>query len=105
MKGTAMPGLLPRAEALLCACALACGSARAEVFDRGQALYENHCQSCHETQVHLRGSRHAASLDELRQRVAAWSYHAALGWSAQDIVDVVDYLNRQFYHYPAPPGN
>jgi mono/diheme cytochrome c family protein len=67
-------------------------------FDRGQALYENHCRSCHEEWAHKREEgRVVGSLDGLRARVAAWSVHSGLDWSAEEIDDVTDYLNRRFY--------
>ena len=90
---------------LICAGLLICSSAWAETFDRGQALYENHCRTCHESQVHMRYSRRATSLADLHQRVASWSYHAALGWSEEEVTDVVDYLNRAFYHFPEQADN
>jgi len=73
-------------------------SVAAEPFDRGQTLYENHCQSCHEDWVHKREqARVVGSLDALRARVAGWSVHSGLGWSAEEIDDVTGYLNRRFY--------
>ena len=71
----------------------------AETFDRGQALYENHCKSCHESWAHAREGREASSVDALRKRVAAWSLHSGLDWSDEDVEDVVAYLNRQFYRF------
>ncbi len=68
-------------------------------FDRGQALYENHCRECHETWAHSREGRHVNSMNALRQRVMSWSVHAGLGWSAEDIDDVSDYLGRTFYKF------
>ena len=51
--------------------ALAGNAAMAEEsFDRGQALYENHCQACHEDWAHKREeARVVGSLDALRARV------------------------------------
>jgi len=70
----------------------------AEPFDRGQALYENHCQSCHEDWAHKREqARAVGSLDALRARVSAWSVHSGLDWSPEEIDDVTRYLNRRFY--------
>ena len=66
-------------------------------FDRGEALYENHCKECHESWAHTREGRNANTLDGLRQRVAAWSFHSGLDWSDDEINDVADYLNRRFY--------
>lgn len=69
----------------------------AQEFSRGQALYENHCRSCHESWAHTRDTRKVASMNDLRRRVAAWSAHAGLGWSDEEIGDVADYLARTFY--------
>ena len=65
------------------------GGSRAE-FDRGEALYQNHCQECHESWAHTREGRHANTIDGLRRRVAAWSFHSGLDWSDDEINDVAD---------------
>ena len=66
-------------------------------FDRGRALYENHCQTCHEDWAHTRGNRKVTMLDGLRARVASWSVHSGLNWSTEEISAVTRYLNRRFY--------
>lgn len=76
---------------------------QAEEFSRGQALYENHCQSCHADWAHTRSGRKVASAEELHRRVAAWSIHAGLHWSDEEVRDVADYLERNFYHLEAQP--
>jgi mono/diheme cytochrome c family protein len=77
---------------------------RAVEFDRGEALYENHCSTCHDPQVHVAGeARHVTTPADLRARVAAWSVHSGLNWSAEDIDDVTDYLNRHFYRFTGNP--
>ncbi len=65
--------------------------------DRGQMLYENHCQACHETWLHSRTDRRVSSLSELRKRVQGWSNHSELNWRNEDIDAVTDYLSRTFY--------
>ncbi len=78
--------------------------AGAEVpFDRGQALYEHHCMSCHESWAHTRDGRHVRTISELRARTEAWSLHSHLDWSAEEIDDVTDYLNRAFYQLQPTP--
>ena len=72
-------------------------------FERGQALYENHCRLCHESWVHKREVSRITSLHSLRQRVAAWSVHSGLGWGDDEISDVTDYLNRHFYRLTVKP--
>ena len=77
---------------------------RAVEFDRGEALYENHCSSCHDPLVHVPGkTRQVATLTDLRARVAAWSIHSGLNWSEEDVNDVTGYLNRRFYRFTDQP--
>ncbi len=64
---------------------------------RGQLLYENHCQSCHTSVLHVRETRRARSLKDLEHWVRRWSDELKLPWSADEISDVVDYLNRRYY--------
>lgn len=64
---------------------------------RGQLLYENHCTRCHESVVHVRNHRKAANLNELYQWTTKWAAAEKLAWSGDEIRDVVDYLNREFY--------
>ena len=66
-------------------------------FDRGRALYENHCRQCHDSWAHNQEGRVVASYSGLRERVASWSLHSGLGWTADEIGDVTEYLNRRFY--------
>ena len=70
---------------------------------RGEALYENHCRSCHESSAHTRDGRKVKSMTELRKRVAAWSIHGGLDWSEQEVDDVTEYLNRTFYQFESTP--
>jgi mono/diheme cytochrome c family protein len=74
-----------------------------EQFDRGQALYEHHCMSCHESWAHTREGREVRTLAELRRRTEGWSIHSRLEWSDEEIDDVTDYLNRTFYQLEETP--
>jgi cytochrome c5 len=73
--------------------------AAAESFDRGQALYENNCQACHDTAVHMRAGRRAASRSDIGQCVTTWSLHAGLGWSGKENNDVTDFLNTSICRF------
>lgn len=68
-------------------------------FDRGEELYENHCQACHESWVHTRDGRRVKTISELHKRVGAWSEHSDLRWSNEDITDVTNYLDKRFYQF------
>ena len=111
MRASANP--LPAAAALVML--LAAGTALAETTvapslaadaagapDRGQMLYENHCRGCHVSVVHIRSDRKAASLEAVRWEVARWSSELQLDWRNEEIADVVEYLDREFYRLALP---
>lgn len=66
---------------------------------RGRALYENHCQVCHTSRVHSRINKLPINHAELRAIVEHWQREEGLRWTAQEIDDVVDFLNRTRYGY------
>lgn len=88
---------------VICLCAVA-GAANAQApadAERGRALYENHCQVCHTPRVHSRADRLPINQAELRGIVDRWQQEEKLRWSAQDVSDVVEFLNRTRYNYGA----
>ncbi len=66
-------------------------------FERGKMLYENQCQGCHESVVHIESRRTVDSLHKLRQQVVRWSDEVETKWGKEDIADVLEYLNKQHY--------
>ena len=68
---------------------------------RGQLLYENHCQGCHESVVHVSETHRAHSLRDLEYWVTRWSGVLNLSWGADEVGDVVDYLDHRYYHIGA----
>jgi len=70
---------------------------------RGQMLYENHCIACHESTAHIRRDRRANSPKALEEWVIRWSNQQQLNWSAEDVSEVVDYLNNRYYKFPRHP--
>ena len=86
------------------ACAAAClalQAAAADVpdLDRGRELYELNCIVCHTSKVHRRMPHSAIDPDALRYIVKVWVEEQNLRWSAEDIEDVVQYLDRTHYHF------
>ena len=69
---------------------------------RGQMLYENHCQGCHTSIVHVRETHRARSWPELQDWVTRWANELKLTWKADEIGDVVNYLNERYYKFEAP---
>lgn len=66
---------------------------------RGQLLYENHCGGCHETSVHGRDPRKAASISEIRHFINVWQKDLKLNWSDADIDEVTSYINDRYYQF------
>jgi len=71
--------------------------------DRGQLLYDNHCLECHVTEVHFREKRQVQSLADLRAETIRWMDELKLEWTAEEVSDVVEYLNLKYYQFP-PAG-
>jgi len=71
----------------------------ATASDRGELLYENHCQSCHSKTVHTRSDRLVDSPEALRAWVMSWTVHNALPWGQEEIADITAYLDRTFYRF------
>lgn len=91
--------------ALICAVFAHTASAAGETppdLGRGELLYETHCTSCHNTEVHWRDKRLATDWASLRAEVHRWQDNASLGWSDEDVAEVTQYINARYYGYTAP---
>lgn len=90
---------LARCLAFACLCAASAPPAWPQDIKRGAALYDNHCDICHEAHIHLGQGHKVKSLEELRRRISSWAEHSGQQWDDHDIADVLDYLNKSFYHF------
>lgn len=72
----------------------------ASASERGQLLYENHCQSCHSIEVHTRNDRKVTSPALLKAWIISMTFHNELGWGEAEIADITAYLNRSIYRFP-----
>jgi hypothetical protein len=72
--------------------------------ERGRALYESRCGSCHSESVHGRKKRVAADFDDVRRWVSRWNANLGLRWGDEEIDDVSVYLNTTYYRYSCPPS-
>jgi len=68
-------------------------------LERGRELYENHCRVCHTQRVHERPNRLPIDMADLRQIVDGWQKQEQLRWSAQEVDDVVWFLNQTRYRF------
>jgi len=67
--------------------------------NRGQILYERSCQTCHTPSIHSRPDRIPLTRDEMRGLVDHFRRTASLGWTPEELEDVVEYLNRTRYRF------
>jgi len=91
--------LLP-AFVLVVAAVFGAPSVKAQDMARGRELYETLCGDCHYQRVHERdrAKSKVQTLLELRAQVARWSVQTRRSFSAQDLADIVEYLNLSHYH-------
>jgi hypothetical protein len=82
---------------------LAMPAASAPDAERGRALYEMRCLTCHSESVHGRQKRVAADFDDVRAWVSRWNENLALRWSREEIDDVAVHVSRSYYGFACPP--
>jgi len=94
----------PLAMVFAAALTLAPGTRNAQAADaeRGAALYELRCGTCHSESVHGRQKRAAADFDEIRGWVERWNRSLMLRWDNEEVDDVAVHLNNTYYHYACP---
>lgn len=68
--------------------------------DRGRELYESACTACHGRSVHARSPKSVRSCAELRVTVARFAGLQRRTWDANDVDDVVLWLNLRYYGFP-----
>ena len=73
---------------------------------RGQSLHDNNCMSCHSgimggnaDDIYLRDNRRIESLPGLVKQVNRCNDNLDVPWHDDEVMDVVDYLNHQYYHF------
>lgn len=77
--------------------------AQADV-ERGKGLYENHCLVCHSDAIHKRKRSKVDSREALNAWIQAWSTHAGLNWSDQEVNDTAGYMILKYYRFIDAPS-
>jgi mono/diheme cytochrome c family protein len=88
-----------RALTLALALALLPLSAAAQDVARGRLLYETHCGECHYERVHERLRSDVKDLADLRAVVARRAGETKRTFSADELRDIVEYLNVSHYRF------
>lgn len=63
-----------------------------EMFDEAK------CMECHNT-VDFSESKKVHNFKQLEKRVRACQLNTGIGWFDEDVTDVADYLNKDFYKF------
>lgn len=84
---------------LLASVWLAATPARAADLEHGKALHDSNCVNCHTTSVYTRPNRRIDSLEALNRQVQRCETALGVKWPAEDVADVVHYLNENFYKF------
>ena len=76
--------------------------ALAQDAERGKALYENHCLSCHYERIHKRDPARSLvrTYTGLQAEVARRAELTAQRFAIADLEDIAEYLNRTHYRHP-----
>ena len=68
-------------------------------MENGKTLTGNHCTGCHDDSVYTREQRRVTTLGALQNQVQRCEINLGLKWFEDDINDVVNYLNSQYYKF------
>jgi cytochrome c5 len=71
---------------------------------RGKLLYDTHCITCHNSQIHWLDQKIATDWTTLVAEVRRWQARAMLQWSEEDVLEVARHLNATIYRYPQSSG-
>jgi len=65
----------------------------------GKSLVEEHCQSCHGSEVYTRADRKVTTQTGLHKQVQRCELALGLRWFDDQINDVATYLNQNYYQF------
>jgi cytochrome c2 len=92
-------------SAIIAGLSLASASQAAD-WQRGEQLHNSQCVTCHAarygnngTEIYTRADRRIQSLEGLQRQVNLCKNNLQIIWFDEDVADVVDYLNRNFYKF------
>lgn len=73
--------------------------ASAALAETGQELVENHCVSCHQSEVYTRDNRFVHSYDALKEQVRRCELNLGLTWFDDQVDAVSQHLNETYYNF------
>lgn len=68
--------------------------------NNGKILYEKaQCAQCHSNDIYTHEDRKIKNYKKLKKQVAWCAHQHDAVWFEEEVMDVVEYLNKSFYHY------
>lgn len=75
-------------------------------WQRGETLHNTQCTGCHASRfdnngagIYTRTNRRVQSFEGLQRQVNRCKNNLQITWFDEDVADVVEYLNRQYYKF------
>ena len=75
------------------------GTAAAADIENGDDLHFENCTGCHDETVYTRENRNLQSMERLGLQVRFCKDSLELSWFDEDVDDVVEFLNQNYYHF------
>ena len=73
--------------------------AQAADIENGDDLHFENCTGCHDSSVYTRDNRNVRSLARLGTQVRFCKDSLGLTWFDDEVDDVIEYLNTNYYHF------
>lgn len=85
---------------------LLASTVQAANFQRGEQLHNNQCTACHAArfgnngaEIYTRPNHRVQSFEGLQRQVNRCKNNLEITWFDEDVADVVEYLNQQYYKF------
>lgn len=76
-----------------------CTSGYATTNEHGKELHMQNCTGCHDSSAYTRSNRKVNSLPRLGTQVRMCRDNLGITWFDDEVADVIDYLNKDFYKF------
>ncbi len=73
--------------------------ALAQDIKNGETLHQNNCLRCHDSGVYTRTNKRVTTLPKLGKQVRFCKDNLGLTWFDDEVNDVVQFLNNNYYHF------
>ncbi len=78
-------------------------SLSADAQEAKSLIAQAKCMECHNKEDFKHRPKKVNNFKKLHSSVKACVYNTKTGWFDDEVMDVTRYLNREHYHYKAPP--